>query len=176
MKVKSEEKWVYLGLGTNLGNRELALVNAVNSLKKAGFFISKWASIYETPPWGVEEQPAFLNTVIGGFWEKSPMELLICLLEIEKFLGRKRLEKWGPRAIDIDILSFGKVIMDRQRLTLPHPYAHQRAFVLVPWAEIAPAFILPGQHLSIAELLAQLPLQARESVVKIDFEWPEISQ
>lgn len=112
------------------------------------------SSIFETAPVGIIDQPAFLNQVIEVRSELTPEELLEKSLEIEKTLWRERRERWGPRTIDIDILCYGERQISSERLTLPHPEAHRRRFVLAPWAEIAPEFFVTPLLSTIADLLA----------------------
>ncbi|MBU1992755.1 MAG: 2-amino-4-hydroxy-6-hydroxymethyldihydropteridine diphosphokinase [Patescibacteria group bacterium] len=124
---------VYLGLGSNIGDREGNLEKAcemVGALKKS--------SIHETEPFGVLDQPKFLNMVCKIETELSPRELLNHVKNIEKKIGRKKREKWGPREIDIDILFYGDIIVDEPDLQIPHPGISEREFVLKPLREIAP--------------------------------------
>lgn len=146
---------IFLGLGSNLGDRAVYLESARAALKDtAGISFIAASSIYETAPVGVVDQPAFLNQVIEVRSGLSPAELLEKALEIEKSLGRERRERWGPRTIDIDMLCYGERVIRTDLLTLPHPEAHRRRFVLVPWAEIAPEFVLASLQKNIADLLA----------------------
>lgn len=151
------ENMVYLGLGSNVGNREEVLRKCRELLEKYNFKVVAASQLYETPPWGKTNQPGFLNQVLGGHFAGPPLELLGIAMQIETELGRVRREHWGPRTLDIDILVFGTEKIHSQRLTIPHPYIDQRAFVLVPFVEIAPDLVIPGFSLSIAQLLAQLP-------------------
>ncbi|HHG85375.1 MAG TPA: 2-amino-4-hydroxy-6-hydroxymethyldihydropteridine diphosphokinase [Bacteroidetes bacterium] len=167
MEMKSKSIIIYLGLGSNLGNRREAIEKAILGLEKRGWQTLKTSGIYETPPWGLKAQPAFLNAVIKGCWEQGAFKLLKNMMEVEAALGRERLEKWGPRVIDIDMLSYGDEEINEQRLTVPHPYAAERAFVLLPWAEIASSHVMAGQSHSIADLLAKLPEADREAVKRI---------
>jgi 2-amino-4-hydroxy-6-hydroxymethyldihydropteridine diphosphokinase len=129
----------FLGLGSNLGNRENNILNAIHLLAgQAMINIEKISSLYETQPVGFLEQPYFLNAALWITTSLSPEKLLEVCLCIEKRLGRTREIHWGPRYIDIDILVYGEVEMATKLLTLPHPYMHKRKFVLVPLHEIAP--------------------------------------
>jgi 2-amino-4-hydroxy-6-hydroxymethyldihydropteridine diphosphokinase len=148
---------IFLGLGSNLGDRKALLTDAIARLEAAGVEIRSKSSIYETPPWGKQDQPAFLNMVIQVAFEGSPEDLLAIILQVEEAMGRLRTEHWGPRIIDIDILAFGNQHFTSQRLTIPHPMLSQRAFVLVPWSEIAPAFPVAGHDITVWELLIRLP-------------------
>jgi 2-amino-4-hydroxy-6-hydroxymethyldihydropteridine diphosphokinase len=148
---------IFLGLGSNLGDRKGLMEDAIARLTAADVEILSKSSIYETPPWGKEDQPAFLNMVVSVAFVATPEELMATVIQVEEAMGRQRTEHWGPRIIDIDILAFGKNRFTSQRLTVPHPMLAQRAFVLVPWAEIAPSFIVPGLDASVWELMARLP-------------------
>jgi len=145
----------YLALGANLGDREKNLREALTRL--AAFVeITRVSSIYETEPWGVREQPWFLNLVCAGTTLLSPVDLLRGLKKIESEMGRAEGIRFGPRPIDIDILFYDRVIQLSPALTIPHPRLHERAFVLVPLAEIAPALVHPRLRLPIRTLLARL--------------------
>ncbi len=129
----------YLSLGSNLGNREAYLQNAINALANLPqTSLIRVSSIYETPPWGLIEQPAFLNLCIALDTTLTPQNLLAACLKIEEKAGRKRDIRWGPRVLDIDILTYGNMELDEHGLTLPHPQMLNRAFVLMPLNEIAP--------------------------------------
>lgn len=135
---------VYLSLGTNLGDREANLRRAVSELEgKLGTALSL-SSAYETEPWGYTEQPRFLNMCVKYRSEVEPEELLSIVKGIEKGIGRQESVKWGPRLIDIDILKVGRLRRKTEKLELPHPRMWERAFVMVPLAEIAPRLIGPG--------------------------------
>lgn len=159
---------IFLGLGSNMGKRLLHLEEAIDEMQKGGFTVTAQSAPYETPPWGLKEQPPFLNQVIEGRFSGTPMELLVLAMQVEAKAGRERLVHWGPRVLDIDILAFGQEVVASQRLTVPHPFAQQRAFVLVPWAEIAPEFILPGQTHSVANLMEALPPEDLATIEKVD--------
>ena len=128
---------IYLGLGTNLGDREEHLENALILIEKKIGPILKKSTIHETKAWGNINQPDFLNMVIRIDTGLSPKELLKYCLEIENKLGRVRTEKWGERIIDIDILYYNDLIINEKYLTIPHPYIFDRDFVLNPLKEIA---------------------------------------
>ena len=128
---------IYLGLGSNLGDREQYLHQAVAKLAAhPDIKLRKLSAIYETLPFGYTDHPAFLNAVAAVETTLSPHELLSVCLGIESSLGRIRELKWGPRLIDIDILLFDDVELATEQLTLPHPYLHLRSFVLVPLREL----------------------------------------
>lgn len=135
----------YLSLGSNLGDRIANLKQAINLLAEyQGVELIKISSVYETKPVGYTDQPDFLNTAIEVQTTLSPHELLALCNAVEDKLGRTRTIKWGPRKIDIDILLFGGVYIDDEKLKIPHPYMMERAFVLAPLAEIAPEILLPN--------------------------------
>ena len=135
----------YLGLGSNLGQREDVLDEALRQLSSAsGIELRQVSSYYETAPWGVTQQPAFLNAAAEVRTMLELPELLAVCQQIEQQLGRVRKEKWGPRTIDIDLLFAPGHPSDTPELRLPHPYLKQRAFVLVPLAELAPEVIFDG--------------------------------
>jgi len=133
---------VFISLGSNLGNREKALKDAVNSLSP-DVTPTAFSKIYETPPWGYDQQPTFLNQVIRVKTALPPFDLLDKLKSIEKDLGRRPTFRYGPRLIDMDILFFDAIVISSERLTIPHPEIENRAFVLVPMMDIAPDFIHP---------------------------------
>ena len=147
----------YLSLGSNEGDRMQWLQQALVLIAAECGVVTKRSSIYETAPWGITDQPGFLNMVIAVRTGLSPHTLLQRILAIEIVLGRKREIKWGPRIIDIDILLYNYEIINTPELVVPHPFIHLRRFTLVPLAEIAPAYIHPILHLSIAQLLDECP-------------------
>lgn len=144
---------VYIGIGSNLGNREDNCLKALRLMEESGIKILKRSSLYETEPWGIKDQPMFINMVIQAETEKSPVELLRILKSIEDSMGRLKDIKWGPRIIDLDILFYNNLILDTPELKIPHPYLHQRAFVLMPLSEIAPELEHPLLKKKIRELL-----------------------
>ena len=143
----------YLSLGSNIGNRQDWLQQAIKQIGTKCGTILKSSSFYETAAWGINAQPAFLNMVLALQTNLSPIELLNEILTIEISLGRKREIKWGARTIDIDILFYDQTILELPNLVIPHPYLHERRFTLVPMAEIAPAFIHPAFNQTITQLL-----------------------
>lgn len=146
---------VYLALGANLGDRERNLRDALTRI--ASFVnLTRVSSIYETEPWGVRDQPWFLNLVCAGTTSVSPVDLLRRAKKIENEMGRAEGIRFGPRPIDIDILLYDRLIELSPALTIPHPRLHERAFVLVPLAEIAPTLVHPRLRVTIRALLAQL--------------------
>jgi 2-amino-4-hydroxy-6-hydroxymethyldihydropteridine diphosphokinase len=149
-----KDERIFIGVGSNLGDRAGYLSQARALLEATGkCSLIKASSIYETAPVGVIDQPAFLNQVIEVRSDLGPEELLEKVHEIEKSLGRERKQRWGPRTIDIDLLCYGERRMTTERLILPHPEAPRRRFVLVPWAEIAPEFVVVPLSSTVAKLL-----------------------
>lgn len=134
---------IFILLGTNLGDRLRQLLRAKQAIEKQVGEILMASSIYETAAWGVEDQPAFLNQVILIKSGLSPIDCLNHTQQIELDLGRVRLEKWGQRAIDIDLLYFNDEIINYPNLIIPHPFIPERRFTLAPLAEIAPDYIHP---------------------------------
>jgi 2-amino-4-hydroxy-6-hydroxymethyldihydropteridine diphosphokinase len=148
---------VYLSLGSNIGDREAHLRDAITQLQTTGK-ITAISSFYETEPVEFTEQALFLNCAVGLETSFAPEELMSHLLEIERELGRERVQKKGPRTIDIDILLFGDQVLDSVGLTIPHPAMAERRFVLQPLVEIAPDLVHPILKKTVRELLAELPL------------------
>lgn len=144
-----------IALGANIGNPQEQMDLAVALLKES-LEIRAISSYYVTAPVGGPSQPDYLNAVCLAESELPAAELLALLHGIEKVLGRERIEKWGPRTIDLDLIQYGGILSYAEELQLPHPRAHERRFVLEPWAEIDPDALLLT-HGKISELLAQLP-------------------
>lgn len=157
---------VYIGLGSNRGRREANLERARRELNAVpGVEVRRVASVYETAPVGRTDQEWFLNTVVEIKTTLAPRELLVRLQEIEHRLGRVRARegRWGPRVIDLDMLLYGELVLDEPGLRLPHPRLAERAFVVVPLAEINPGIILPGD-VRAADLARRL---AREQQIRL---------
>jgi 2-amino-4-hydroxy-6-hydroxymethyldihydropteridine diphosphokinase len=151
---------VYLGLGSNLGNRVTNLTTAVQLLlsTEESMTLRRCSSLYETAPVGYQEQNWFINAVVEVETPLSPRFLLECVLWVEKMMKRERTIKWGPRILDIDILLYDTLVVQEADLQIPHPELVNRAFVLIPLYEIAPHLTLPSGE-SIYALLQRLPAQ-----------------
>ena len=148
-----------IGLGANLGDAAATLREAIAELARLPRTeLLRASRLYRTPAWGVTEQPDFINAVAVVDTELDARSLLDALLAIEREYGRVRVvgERWGPRTLDLDLLLYGAQVLDQPGLQVPHPYLHERAFVLVPLAEIAPDLAIPG-HGSV-----------RDAVVRVD--------
>jgi len=161
---------IVLSLGGNLGNRFETLQAAVDALVDTpSLWIGAVSPVYETQPYGgppgaegsrdLSGQGPFLNAVLLGRTELPPDTLLERALAIEQALGRERADQWDARTIDVDVIAYGSLVQSDPRLTLPHPRAHQRAFVLVPWRDLDPEAQLPGLG-PIADLLDGLAVDA----------------
>lgn len=140
---------VYLGLGSNLGDREAMLRAAISALAATpGVRVTAISSLYETPPWGPVPQGPYLNACIELDTTLSAREVLDLSLRIERDHGRERAVRWGPRTLDIDVLLYGDATIDEEGLIVPHPRMTERAFVLVPLAEIAPELTIGGRSVT----------------------------
>ena len=142
----------YVALGSNLGDKEANLRKALELLQERGVEIVKTSTFISTEPYGVTDQPQFLNGVCEVRTSLVPLALLHTLLEIEQEMGRVRLRHWGERNIDLDLLLYEDVVLDTPELKLPHPDMQNRDFVLLPLAEIAPELVHPILQKSIEEL------------------------
>jgi 2-amino-4-hydroxy-6-hydroxymethyldihydropteridine diphosphokinase len=147
---------VYLSLGSNVGDREAHLHEAIARLRKVGQIVSV-SSFYETEPVEVTNQGWFLNCAVTLETEKTARQLMAAILRIEHEMGRERLQKKGPRIIDVDIVLFADKIVDSTEVTVPHPAMHDRRFVLQPLAEIAPEARHPISKKTVREMLEELP-------------------
>ncbi len=143
-----------ISLGANIGYPEEQMQLAIAMLREATEVVAI-SSIYTTKPVGGPEQPDYLNAICIAESDLPAADLLALLQGIEKTLGRERLERWGPRTIDLDLIQYGTILSSAQELELPHPRAHERKFVLEPWFEIEPDAILLT-HRKISELLEQM--------------------
>jgi len=150
-------KSVFLLLGANLGDRAATLRRAVELLRQRVGPVLKTSARYETAPWGLTDQPAFLNQAVEVQTTFAPLDLLRATQAIEESLGRVRREKWGARLIDIDLLFFGNEVFNFPELKIPHPFLPERRFALVPLADIAPGFVHPTLRKTVRELLAECP-------------------
>lgn len=149
---------VYLALGTNLGDRLANLKQAASALPPLVRLIAA-SPVYETPPWGYAEQPAFLNQVLQAETDLDPHALLAYLKQIETSLGRRATFRNGPRVIDLDILFYDDALLNAPGLTIPHPRIPERAFVLVPLADLSPDFRHPSLGKSVRQMLEGIDRQ-----------------
>jgi 2-amino-4-hydroxy-6-hydroxymethyldihydropteridine diphosphokinase len=152
---------IYLALGTNIGDRRGNLRAALAALPPEVSILAE-SGIYETPAWGYEDQPTFLNMAVKGETNLEPLALLEHLKHLENELGRTPTFRWGPRLIDIDILFYDSLVLSSPQLVIPHPRLHERAFVLVPLADIAPDFL----HLVLGKTIRQLKEDMDSSGIK----------
>lgn len=159
-------KTVYLGLGSNLGDREQMLQAAIDGLHSAGVRVTRTSSVYETEPRGRRNQRWFLNLVVEAETDLFPRQLLGRIARIEQQLGRRRISVNGPRTIDIDILFYGSFVVETSELTIPHPRFAERRFVLAPMVELAPELRDPVSRRTMRELL---PTTAGQAIRKIVF-------
>ena len=162
---------IYLGLGSNLGVRAANIAAAAKKLEVYGIHIRKSSALAETAPYGVTDQPAFVNCVLECETALSPSKLIIATLRIERELGRVRDKRWGPRSIDIDVLFYGDRIINIKHLAVPHYDMQNREFVLAPLCELNPGLIHPVLGVTVAELLSRLraclksPFVAKASIL-----------
>ena len=155
---------VVLALGANLGDAVTTLAQAVSALRRVpGLEVTDVSPVYRTAPVGGPEQPDYLNLVVQGTTTLTPAQLLDATSALELDAGRTREVHWGPRTLDIDLVVVGDHLLDTERLTLPHPRAHERAFVLLPWLDIDPEAVLPGYG-RVATLVSVVADQRAERV------------
>ena len=147
---------IHIGIGSNLGNRQDNCLEAVRQLERHRVAVVKRSSMIETEPWGVTDQPQFINMAIEAETALFPEELFLLMKKIEKNMGREKTVHWGPRVIDLDILFYDDLVFNTEELTIPHPHLHDRDFVLTPLMEIAPEKVHPVLKKKISELKALL--------------------
>lgn len=149
---------VYIGIGSNLGDREFLIRKAVEALRQLPQTnVSGVSSLYDTEPVGETDQPAFLNAVAWLETELPARDLLWQMLLIEKRMGRVRSRRWGPRPIDLDLLFYDDEVIEEPDLQVPHPEAHRRAFVLMPLLELDPNFRHPVTEETVRRMIQKLP-------------------
>lgn len=153
---------VALSIGANLGDRLAALQYAVDTLAEIGTVFAV-SDVFETDPVGGPEQPDYYNAVVVLHTEDEPQAVLECAHRAEQGKGRTREVRWGARTLDVDVLAYGQTVSDDPVLTLPHPRALERAFVMVPWAQVDPGFVLPDGR-RVAEVVAQLSTEGIRQV------------
>jgi len=161
-------KTTYLGLGSNVGDREANLRAAIERLGAPDLRVLRVSPVYETEPVDYTEQRWFLNLVVEGETSLFPMQLLARVARIERALGRLRTVPKGPRSIDIDILLYGKAVIRSEALEVPHPRMDERRFVLAPLADLAPDLRHPIAHRTVREMLAAAPPQTIRRVEGLD--------
>ncbi len=145
-----------VGLGSNVGDRRASMARAVSLLRGApNVTVAAVSALYETPPWGYTAQAPFLNAVVAVDTTLGPRQLLIALKSFEARIGRRRTFRWGPRVIDLDVLAYDDVTLERPGLSLPHPAIPDRAFVLVPLGDLEPGYRAPDGR-TLPELLRAL--------------------
>ncbi|HEX7319105.1 MAG TPA: 2-amino-4-hydroxy-6-hydroxymethyldihydropteridine diphosphokinase [bacterium] len=147
---------IFILLGTNEGDLKKNLQTALKHLQEKMITIQKKSRIYMTKPWGNTDQPDFLNMVIEASSERSPAKLLQCLKSIERDMGRRKNAFWGPRVIDLDILFYGRRVVNQKDLIIPHKEFFHRSFALIPMAEIAADFRPPRRIKTIKEYAREL--------------------
>ncbi|MEU6007362.1 2-amino-4-hydroxy-6-hydroxymethyldihydropteridine diphosphokinase [Streptomyces sp. NPDC047453] len=168
-------KRAVISIGSNLGNRLETLQGAVDALEDTpGVRVKAVSPVYETEPWGVEpgSQPSYLNAVVILKTTLPPSSLLERAHAVEEAFSRVRDERWGPRTLDVDIVAYAETVSDDPLLTLPHPRAHERAFVLAPWYDVDPDAQLPGRG-AVADLLTALTREGVEPRADLELRLPE---
>ncbi|MGW7279131.1 2-amino-4-hydroxy-6-hydroxymethyldihydropteridine diphosphokinase [Streptomyces sp. NPDC054844] len=171
----SNPKRAVIALGANLGNRLETLQGAIDALEDTpGVRVKGVSPVYETEPWGVDpdSQPSYFNAVVILKTTLPPSSLLERAHAVEEAFHRVRDERWGPRTLDVDIVAYAEVVSDDPHLTLPHPRAHERAFVLAPWHDVDPGAQLPG-HGPVADLLASVTRDGIAPRADLELRLPE---
>ncbi|MFE9705935.1 2-amino-4-hydroxy-6-hydroxymethyldihydropteridine diphosphokinase [Streptomyces sp. NPDC005930] len=171
----SNPKRAVIALGANLGNRLETLQGAIDALEDTpGVRVKGVSPVYETEPWGVapDSQPSYFNAVVIVKTTLPPSSLLERAHAVEEAFHRVRDERWGPRTLDVDIVAYAEVVSDDPHLTLPHPRAHERAFVLAPWLDVDPEAALPGQG-RVADLLAAVTRDGVAPRADLELRLPE---
>lgn len=158
----------YIAIGCNLGEKRRQMVQAIDLMQSLGV-LRAVAPLYRTGAYGYTDQPDFLNSVVCLKTGLPPLELLEALKRLEHRLGRKKRERWGPREMDLDIIFYNGQLVNEEGLTIPHPDLSNRRFVLQPLADIAPDFISPRHHRTVATLLAECP--DKTNIQLIDRNW-----
>ncbi|WP_316861737.1 2-amino-4-hydroxy-6-hydroxymethyldihydropteridine diphosphokinase [uncultured Cohaesibacter sp.] len=160
---RPEEIGVYISLGGNIGDPAITIDDTLSTLSfQKGVVVETRSPFYKTPPWGKTDQAVFINACASLKTTLSPHQLLETCLNVEMRMGRQRGERWGPRIIDIDILTYGNEQIQSPDLTIPHPYITERAFVLVPLRDIDPTFSLNG--ISIDEMISKVDITGIEQL------------
>lgn len=162
-----------LALGANLGDPAAALQSAVDALADGGKVLAV-SGVYQTAPVGGPPQPDYLNAVVMLDTELTSNEVLTFVHSVEAAAGRERFVRWGPRTLDVDVIVYDDVVSSDPMLTLPHPRAHERAFVLAPWAEIAPTASLPGRG-RVVDLLDTVDTTGVRRLDDVSLTLPEVS-
>ncbi|KOT94566.1 2-amino-4-hydroxy-6-hydroxymethyldihydropteridine pyrophosphokinase [Streptomyces sp. NRRL F-4711] len=171
----SNPKRAVIALGANLGNRLETLQGAIDALEDTpGVRVKGVSPVYETEPWGVApgSQPSYFNAVVIVKTTLPPSSLLERAHAVEEAFHRVRDERWGPRTLDVDIVAYAEVVSEDPQLTLPHPRAHERAFVLAPWLDVDPEAALPGQG-RVADLLAAVTRDGVAPRADLELRLPE---
>jgi 2-amino-4-hydroxy-6-hydroxymethyldihydropteridine diphosphokinase len=159
---------VYIGLGSNLGDKKENLEQALKMLESADEVrITRVSSLYQSEPWGIKDQDDFLNQVIEIETGLEALDLLHLLQTIEIDMGRRRDAKWGPRNIDLDVLLYGDEVLQSEALQVPHAHMRERLFVLLPLQEINPDIVFPDDGTSLREVLVRVLVRDRNAIKKL---------